>query len=92
MELSTDTSTSFTDLVAERPAWVDGSLEADGGEEGAEEELAVGVALHVEQRQPRGRLLRHLRHRVVVQQVRQPHLSREEIHGFSYAYITLELS
>ena len=91
MELSGYINIIHTDLVAERPAGVDGSLEADGGEEGAEEELAVGVALHVQQRQPRGRLLRHLRHRVVVQQVRQPHLSREEIHGVFYAYITLEL-
>ena len=34
--------------------------EADGGEEGAEEYLGVGVAAQLEQRQPRVGLLDHL--------------------------------
>ena len=76
--------TPTTNLVAQRAAGVDGALEADGGEEGAEKELAVGVALHVEQRQPRGRLLRHLGHRVVVQQVGQPHLRRFSLESKQY--------
>ena len=36
--------------------------ETDGGEEGAEEDLGVGVAAQLQERQPRVRLLDHLGH------------------------------
>ena len=62
------------DLVAERAARVDGWFKADGREQRTQEELRVGGALDVDERHPRGRLLRHLRHRVMIQQVGQPHL------------------
>ena len=62
------------DGLAEGPAGVDGSLQADGGEEGAEEELGVGVTLDVEERDPAHALLGHLVQRVVLHQVGEPHL------------------
>ena len=60
--------------LAEGPAGVDGPLQADGGEEGAEEELRVGVALDVQQGDPAHALLGHLVQSVVLHQVGQPHL------------------
>ncbi len=66
-------------LLAERPARVDRPLEADRREQGAEEELAVLVALDVEEGHPAGRLLAHLVHGVVVEQVRQAHLGVADV-------------
>ena len=60
--------------LAEGPAGVDGPLQADRGEQGAEEELRVRVTLDVEQRDPTHALLRHLVQSVVLHQVGQPHL------------------
>lgn len=45
-----------------------------GTEEGAEEELGVGMTVDLVERHPAGRLLGHLGEAAVVQQVRQPHL------------------
>ena len=61
--------------LAEGPAGVDRSLQAHGGEQGAEEQLGVGVALDVQQGDPAHALLGHLVQRVVLHQVRQSHLS-----------------
>lgn len=63
-------------LLAERVAGLDDLVQvvdADGGEEGAEELPGVGVALLLHQRDPGGGLLQHLLHRLMPQQVGQPH-------------------
>jgi len=49
-------------------------VQADGREEGAEENPGVGMALPGQQGQPAGGLLDHLRHGLVLQQVGDPHL------------------
>lgn len=64
-------------LLAERVAGLDGLVEvvdADGREEGAEELARVRVALLLHQRDPGARLLQHLLHGFVAQQVGQPHV------------------
>ena len=66
--------TASPDWLAERPAGVDGSLQADRGEQGAEEELGVRVTLDVQQGDPAHALLRHLVQGVVLHQVGQAHL------------------
>lgn len=63
-------------LLAERVAGLDDLVQvvdADGGKEGAEELPGVGVALLLHQRDPGGGLLQHLLHRLMPQQVGQPH-------------------
>lgn len=63
-------------LLAQRVAGLDDLVQvvdADGGKEGAEELPCVGMALLLHQRDPGGRLLQHLLHRLVPQQVGQPH-------------------
>lgn len=49
-------------------------VQADGREEGAEENPGVRMALPGQQGQPAGGLLDHLRHGLVLQQVGDPHL------------------
>jgi len=66
-------------VITLTPARVDGPLEADGGEEGAQEELTVGVTLDVEERHPRRGLLRSLLHRVVFKKVGKPHLGVADV-------------
>ena len=66
-------------LLAKRSARVDGSLEADGGKERAEEQLTVGVTLDVQERDPGGGLLRGLLHRVVLKEVGKPHLGVADV-------------
>ena len=60
--------------IAQRAARPDRAVQAHGREERAEEQLGVRVAADPDQRYPGPGLLRHLPHRVVLQQVRQPHL------------------
>lgn len=72
-----DRSAAVLHLHAERVAWLDGFvqvIEADRGEEGAQELLGVRVALLHDQRDPGARLLQHLLHGLVAQQVGQPHV------------------
>lgn len=72
-----DRSAAVLHLHAERVARLDGFvqvIEADGGEERAEELLGVRVALLHDQRDPGARLLQHLLHGLVAQQVGQPHV------------------
>lgn len=64
-------------LLAKRMAGLDGLVQvhdADGREEGAEELARVRVALLLHQRDPGARLLQHLLHGLVAQQVGQPHV------------------
>lgn len=71
-----DRGAALLHLLAERVARLDDLVQvvdADGGEEGAEELPGVGVALLLHQRDPGGGLLQHLLHRFVPQQVGQPH-------------------
>lgn len=63
-------------LLTERVAGLDDLVQvvnADGSKEGAEEFPGVGVTLLLHQRDPGGGLLQHLLHRLVPQQVGQPH-------------------
>ena len=72
-----DRSAAVLHLHAERVARLDGFvqvIEADGGEERAQELLGVRVALLHDQRDPGARLLQHLLHGLVAQQVGQPHV------------------
>lgn len=48
-------------------------VDADRGKEGAEELPSIGVTLLLHQRDPGGGLLQHLLHRLMPQQVGQPH-------------------
>ena len=66
--------TPSPDWLAERATGIDGSLQADRGEQRAEEELGVRVALDVQQGDPAHALLRHLVQGVVLHQVGQAHL------------------
>lgn len=68
-----DGGAGVTHHLAEGAAGVDGPVEADRGEEGAEEELGVGVALLGEQGHPAAGLLLGLGHGLMLQQVGQPH-------------------
>lgn len=72
-----DWSAAVLHLHAERVARLDGFVqvvEADRGEERAQELLGVWVALLHDQRDPGARLLQHLFHGLVAQQVGQPHV------------------
>lgn len=72
-----DRSAAVLHLHAERVARLDGFvqvIEADGGKERAQELLGVRVALLHDQRDPGARLLQHLLHGLVAQQVGQPHV------------------
>lgn len=72
-----DWSAAVLHLHAERVARLDGFvqvIEADRGEERAQELLGVWVALLHDQRDPGARLLQHLLHGLVAQQVGQPHV------------------
>lgn len=72
-----DRSAAVLHLHAERVARLDGLVqvvEADGSEERAQELLGVRVALLHDQRDPGARLLQHLLHGLVAQQVGQPHV------------------
>lgn len=67
-----DRGAAFLHLLAERVAGLDDLVQvvdADGSKEGAEELPGVGVALLLHQRDPGGRLLQHLLHRLMPQQV-----------------------
>ena len=66
--------TASSDGLTQGATGVDGSLQTHRGEQGAEEELGVGVALDVQQGDPAHALLGHLMQRVVLHQVGQPHL------------------
>lgn len=72
-----DWSAAVLHLHAERVARLDGFvqvIEANRGEERAQELLGVRVALLHDQRDPGARLLQHLLHGLVAQQVGQPHV------------------
>lgn len=72
-----DRSAAVLHLHAERVARLDGFIqviEADRGEERAQELLGVRMALLHDQRDPGARLLQHLLHGLVAQQVGQPHV------------------
>lgn len=72
-----DRGAAVLHLDAERVARLNGLVqvvEADGGEERAQELLGVRVALLHDQRDPGSGLLQHLLHGLVAQQVGQPHV------------------
>ena len=62
------------DLTAERPAGVDGPVQADRREQRAEKELRVVVTVYDQERNPALGLVFDFEYRVVVQQVWHPHL------------------
>ena len=62
------------DTLTQRAAREDLPVQADGREEGAEEDLCVRVAVEADERHPGAGLLGHLRQGVVLQQVGQHHL------------------
>ena len=62
------------DDIGYAPAGSDDAFQTHRREEGAEEELGVGMAAAFGEHGPLGRLLRGLLQRVVLEQVRKPHL------------------
>lgn len=84
------------DALAQGPARLDGLVQvvqADRSEEGAQELSRVGVALLLDERDPRRGLLQDLVHRFVSEQVREAHLrvlyvvAQEEVCGDRLAVI-----
>lgn len=72
-----DRGAAVLHLHTERVARLDGLVQVvqtNGGEERAQELLGVRVALLHDQRDPGSRLLQHLLHGLVAQQVGQPHV------------------
>jgi len=84
--------TPFLDTLAQRTTRPDGLVETDGREEGAEEELGVGVTPCGEQRSPGGGLLRDLGQGLVMEEVGQAHLrvanapTEAHVQGDVYAF------